>query len=142
MNRIRTFALAAFVADRASMDTLGTGVQLDFAAFTDPKFTVNGKKVIPAGTAISPIGGNGADGKPNPALLCGPATAGAQAYLLKTPAEEDSTADALSGYGAYCGGVVYETLLPDASGNPRKLSDAVKTALGSNFRFMTYEDRR
>lgn len=139
MNKLRTFALAAFVAARDSMETFGTGVQLDFSKFVDAKFGTAGTRKIPAGTVIEPTGEAG-----KPAYLCGPAsgTAGKLALILKTDAEEDSRADAATGYGAYSGGVVYETLLPDASGNPRILSAALKTQLGTYFRFMTYEDKR
>lgn len=139
MNRLRTYALPAFVADRGSMETFGTGIQLDFTKFTDAKYGTAGKRIIPAGTIIEPTGEAG-----KPAYLCGPAsgTAGKLALILKYNAEEDSTADALTGYGAYSGGVVYETLLPEASGNPRTLSAALKTQLGGFFRFMTWEDKR
>ncbi|WP_161884060.1 hypothetical protein [Deinococcus alpinitundrae] len=133
------YGLAAFVADRGSMETFGTGVQIDFTKFTDAKYGTAGTRVIPAGTIIEPTGEVG-----KPAYLCGPAsgTAGKLALILKTGAEEDSRADAYSGYGAYSGGVVYETLLPDASGSPRVLSAALRTQLGTYFRLMAYEDKR
>ncbi|AWN22205.1 hypothetical protein DKM44_02280 [Deinococcus irradiatisoli] len=139
MSKLRSFALPAFVADRASMETFGTGVQLDFTKFTDAKYGTAGTRRIPAGTIIEPVTTVGA-----PAYLCGPAsgTAGNLALILKQDAEEDSKADAVTGYGAYSGGVVYQTLLPDATGNPRVLSSALKTQLGTFFRLMTYEDRR
>ncbi|MVN88630.1 hypothetical protein GO986_17990 [Deinococcus sp. HMF7620] len=137
---LKIYGLPAFVADRSSMDTFGTGVQINFALFTDAKYGTAGSRRIPAGTAIEPTG-NGTTG----VYLCGPAagTAGKPQLLLKTDAEEDSRADAASGYGAYAGGVVYETLLPDASGSPRALANAtVRTALATRFVFMTYEDKR
>jgi len=138
MNKLRSFALAAFVADRASMDTYGTGIQLDFSKFTDAKYGAAGKRIIPAGTVVSPTKEAG-----KPALLCGPGTgtAGDLHLILKTDAEEDSTVDALTGYGAYSGGVVYETLLPDATGTPRVLPAGIRGQLG-RFTFMTYEDKR
>lgn len=139
MTKLTSFALAAFVADRGSTQTFGTGVQIDWTKFTDAKYGVAGKRSIPAGTILEPVSDAGA-----PAYLCGPATgtAGKLAVILKTPAQEDSQADARTGYGAYSGGVVYETLLPDATGAPRVLSAALKTQLTSRFTFMTYEDKR
>ncbi|WP_295818884.1 hypothetical protein [uncultured Deinococcus sp.] len=136
---LKTYGLPAFVADRATMNTFGTGVQIDFSKFTDAKYGVAGKRRVPAGTVIEPVTDVGA-----PAYLCGPAsgTAGKLALLLKTDAEEDSKVDALTGYGAYAAGVVYETLLPDASGAPRVLSAALKTQLGARWTFMKYEDKR
>ena len=138
LTKVKTFALAAFVADRASMDTVGTGVQIDWTKFTDPEYGAPGKRVIRAGTAIEPTGEPGA-----PALLCGPAkgAGSGNAFLTKQHIEEDDNAAALSGHGAYSAGVVYETLLPDASGAPRKLSDLLKAQL-SRFTFLPYEDRR
>ncbi len=140
MTTIKKFGLAAFVADRNSMDVFGTGVQIDWAAFTDAKYGTAGTRRIPAGTVIEPIG-NSTTG----IYLCGPAagTAGKPQLILKTDAEEDARGMAASGYGAYVGGVVYENLLPDASGNPRTLANAtVRAALANKFTFMTWEDRR
>lgn len=87
MNKLRTFALAAFVAARDSMETFGTGVQLDFSKFTDAKYGTAGTRKIPTGTIIELVADVGA-----PAYLCGPAsgTAGKLALILKTNAEEDS----------------------------------------------------
>ncbi|MBZ9712186.1 hypothetical protein [Deinococcus multiflagellatus] len=140
MTVIKKFGLAAFVADRASMATFGTGVQIDFAAFTDAKYGTAGKRVIPAGTIIEPTG-NSTTGE----YLCGPGagTAGKPQLILKTDAEEDGRGMAASGYGAYVGGVVYENVLPDASGSPRVLANAtVRAALATRFTFMKWEDRR
>ena len=137
----RYFGLAPFVADRASMDTAGTGIQLDWSKFTDPKYGEAGKRSIPAGTAIEPT----AEAKANtaPALLCGPADplTADPAFLLKTPAIENSRVEAESGYGAYTAGVVYETYLPDASGVPRVLGAELKAKL-SKFTFLKAEDKR
>lgn len=131
----RNFALPAFVADRTGMQTAGTGVQIDFSKFTDAKYGTAGKRIVPAGTVIEPADGT---------MVCGPAsgTAGKLALILKSDAEEDSKVAAASGYGAYSGGPVYETLLPDASGNPRTLSAGLKTQLGARFTFLLWNDIR
>ncbi|WP_261665434.1 hypothetical protein [Deinococcus sp. Marseille-Q6407] len=135
----RYFGLAPFVADRASMDTAGTGIQIDWSKFTDPKYGAVGKRSIPAGTAVEPT----AEAKAGtaPAMLCGPADTARTdpAFLLKTPAIEESRVEAASGYGAYTGGVVYETYLPDAKG--RALSTELKAKL-TRFTFLKAEDKR
>ena len=141
MKTMKTFGLPIFVADRNSMNTFGTGIQLDFSKFTDPKYGVAGKRTIPAGTAIEPT----AEAKAGTAAtyLCGPAdTAGAgEALILKTDAYEDSKVAAESGYGAFSAGVVYETYLPDAVGVPRVLPAELKAKL-TRFTFMKAEDKR
>lgn len=140
LTRIKTFALAAFVADRASMDTVGTGIQIDWSKFTDSKYGTPGQRHIRAGTAVEPVTDAGA-----PALLCGPATGtvGRPAFLTKQHMEEDNPTEALSGHGAYNGGNVYEALLPDASGTPRVLPAAIKAQLAAvGIKFLIWEDRR
>lgn len=140
MTTLKKFGLAAFVADRASMDTVGTGIQIDWTKFTDAKYGPAGKRRIPAGTAIEPIGTGAAD---SPRYLCGPAsgTAGKDAWLTKQAIEED--AEWPTGHGAYNGGNVYEALLPDASGAPRVLAAGLKAQLVAvGFKFLVSEDKR
>lgn len=66
--------------------------------------------------------------------------------LLATHAYENSTTAALSGYGLCIGAIVYENLLPDATGGPpATLAGAIKTELASNtkgFVYRTYSDDR
>lgn len=52
--------------------------------------------------------------------------------LLATPAVEGDRSAALTGYGCYVGGVFYENLLPDASGDPAVLPSDYKTELAAN----------
>lgn len=140
MTKVKSFALAAFVADRASMDTVGTGIQIDWTKFTDAKYGTAGKRRIPAGTAVEPIGTGAVD---SPRNLCGPAsgTAGKEAWLTKQNIEEDS--EWPTGHGAYNGGNVYEALLPDAAGAPRVLPASIKAQLSAaGFKFLVWEDKR
>lgn len=65
--------------------------------------------------------------------------------LLETDATEGAGAEALSGYSLLVGGVVYESLLPDATGSPKALPAAYKTELdsaGCTFKYITYADSR
>jgi hypothetical protein len=67
--------------------------------------------------------------------------------LLTTEALEDSQAAGLSGYGLIVGGVVYENLLPEASGTPATINATYKTELqtagvGTGFAFVQYGDDR
>lgn len=116
-----------FVADPASMDYLGAGSQVDFAAFpAGAEYGAAGKKVIPAGTRVERHATSGkfvplASGRP---------------LLLVTDAVEGSTNAALSGYGAYTGGNVYTELLPGT------VSGAQATALAPYFHLQTYADVR
>lgn len=133
----RIFGLPAFVADRDTAITYGTGIQLDFSKFIDAKYGEAGKRVIPAGTVIEPTSEAG-----KPALLCVPAaaTAGKPALILKETVEEELAGT--TGHGAWAGGAFYEALLPEASGSPRVLSAAHKTQLGARFAFLPSQDIR
>lgn len=66
--------------------------------------------------------------------------------LLATHAYENSQVAALSGYGLCVGAIVYENLLPDATGGPpATLPSAMKTELASNtkgFIYREYSDTR
>lgn len=65
--------------------------------------------------------------------------------LLETNAAEDSDAQALSGYSLIVGGVLYETLMPDAAGSPKALPAQYRTELrnaGCTFKFVRYADSR
>jgi hypothetical protein len=129
-----------FVADPTSIDRTG-GVQIDWAnvaaGYVDAN---NGKKVLKAGTAVgTALSGNGSA---SPRVV----TTNPAVGLLATDAVEDDPAAPLSGYGLIVGGVVFEPLLPDATGGPPKtLPAAIKTELesaGTGFAFLPYSDAR
>lgn len=65
--------------------------------------------------------------------------------MIETNAAEESHAHALSGYSLIVGGVLYETLLPDATGSPKALPAAYKSELvsaGATFKYVPYADSR
>ena len=65
--------------------------------------------------------------------------------ILETDADEDSTSDAVTGYGVLRAGSFWENFLPDATGNPKLLPSAYKTELraqGGQFIFDQYADSR
>lgn len=115
------------------------GAQIDWAnvaaGFID---ATTGKKVLPAGTIIGNLLGAG---------LVSPrvaATNPATGMLVSMAVEGDLSA-AKSGYGIYKGGVVYESLLPDAAGSPKTVAAALKTELKAadcTFKFIPYADNR
>lgn len=98
-----------------------------------------GRKRVPAGTVMVEL----ASGK----LVPRSARPGAETAvgILETDADQDSKTDSLSGYGLILGGVLYENMLPDATGAPKVLPAAYKTELqtagvGTGFAFRQYED--
>lgn len=96
----------------------------------------SGPKVLKAGTAIGEALGSG---KISPRVA---STNPATGYLVSTAIEDDKSA-ALSGYGVYIGGVVYEDLLPDASSGtvPSGIKSELVTA-GCTFQYEAYSDDR
>ena len=65
--------------------------------------------------------------------------------ILETDATEGAGAESLSGYSLLVGGVVYESLLPDATSSPKVLPAAYKTELasaGCTFKYVAYADNR
>lgn len=128
-----------FIADYASIVRLPTGRQIDWANVTNTD--AEGRKYLPAGTAVGDLLGSG---KLRPRVV----TTNPAIGLLETNAYEDDKAAAASGYGVIIGGVVYENLLPDATGGPpATLAAAIKTELqttgiGTGFAFFTYADNR
>lgn len=125
-----------FVADQHSVERTD-GVQIDWAnvsaAYLD---SVTGNKVLPAGTVVGTLLGAG---KVSPRVAV---TNPAAAILISTAIQNDRSA-AKSGYGIYKGGVLYETLLPDAAGSPKTLPAAFKTELNAadcTFKFIPYAD--
>lgn len=107
----------------------------DTATYVGP----NGKRVLPAGTVVGDTLGSG---------LISPRVASTNTAIgiLETTAVEGETIAALSGYGVIVGGVVFENLLPDATGGPpATLAGGIKTELaaaGTGFSFQSYGDNR
>lgn len=99
-----------------------------------------GAKFLPAGTVVGTLL-NGT-GKASPRIV----TTNPAVGILETNATDDVLApDALSGYGIIVGGVIYENLLPEATGTPKVLASAVKTELAAastGFVFQQYADSR
>lgn len=100
----------------------------------------SGVKRLPAGTVVGD-GRTGAGGKISPRA----ATVNTATGILETEAVEGERLAALTGYGVIVGGVLFENLLPDATGNPKTLATAVKTELnaaGTGFSFEPWGDTR
>ena len=117
------------------------GRQIDWANVSSAYLNAaSGRKIIPAGTAMGTLLGSG---KMSPRVV----TTNPAVGLLEGDAVENELVDSLSGYGLIVGGVVYENLLPDATGGPPAvLASAVKTELQTNcprgFQFEVYQDTR
>jgi hypothetical protein len=133
----RVTANAALGATALTVDELQFGIANDAAA------TIGGTGVrsVPAGTVVAEL----ASGKVVPrAIRPGSETA---TGILETNAVEGDRSAALSGYGVIVGGILYENLLPDATGTPAVLPTAYKTELqtagvGMGFGFEQYADSR
>jgi hypothetical protein len=83
----------------------------------------------------------GTDGTATGTITARPTAQG----IIETDATEGAGVESLSGYGLLVGGVVYDTLLPDATGTPRVVPAAYKvelTAAGCGFKFIPYADNR
>jgi hypothetical protein len=131
----RLTAAAAAGATSLTVAALPTAVVAgDTATYVGP----NGKKTLPAGTVVGSLLGSG---KVSPRIV----TTNPAIGVLETSAVEGETQAALTGYGVIAGGILYENLLPDASGSPKVLATAVKTELNANgtgFAFEQYGDSR
>lgn len=140
-------AIPSFIADHGST-AKRPGVNIKWSAVNDSfKDAETGKKRFKAGQLMSILsdgqmieyGGTDASASPDetPTVAHG---------LLASEAVEDAPAESMSGHGLYVRGIVYENLLPDASGGPPKvLSAGEKTALADGdclFQFITYKDSR
>lgn len=123
-----------FVADQDSVSRTN-GHQIDWANVPDAapwQVTVGTRtfKMIRAGTVMS----EQANGSLIPRTVGGTA-----ACILRTDASEDSTVDALSGYGVIVGGVMLEDRMPDRYTNQDPTAglagaafDTMKTELKAN----------
>lgn len=113
----RVSADAATGATALSVDALVTAVESGDTAVVNGA----GDKYIPAGTAMA------GDPLTNAALV--PTVGSDATCLLATGASENGRTDARTGYGVILGGVIYENLLPQATGSPKRLPTAARTAL-------------
>jgi hypothetical protein len=138
---------AKLTASAAKAATSITVEPLPFAIANDATATYTensggvGKRAIKAGTVMAEL----SSGKIVPRA----ARPGSETSigLLITEALEDSQAASLSGYGLIVGGVIYENLLPEASGTPAVINATYKTELqtagvGTGFSFVQYGDDR
>lgn len=129
-----TTAAAAIGATALAVEALDAAIEAGDTA----TFAGTGAKTLKAGTVVGTLLGAG---KISPRVAAtNPATA-----ILATDAHEDSKTDARTGYGVILGGVLYENLLPEATGSPKVLLAAVKTELqaagvGTGFAFLQYSD--
>lgn len=120
-----SLSMPHWIGDYNTLGFHNAGAPVNWAAFTDAKFGAAGKRRIPSGTVVQLV-----NGKIEPGI-----TVGQQAYLLYADTAEDVAALGASGHGLVTGGNVREAWLPDASGSPRILTAAQKTALGARFYF-------
>lgn len=117
-----------FTADENSLERIALGGRVNPDKFTDPKFTVDGRKVIPAGTAVKRDTDN--------TLI--PAAGGESAGTVFLMASDvvvggDIKRGSDLTTGLYAGGVYYEDRLPDAQDGT--LPANLKTCLGPKFTF-------
>ena len=135
---------ARVTAPAAAGETTLTVDELQFAIADNATATVSGTgepRTIKAGTVMAEL----ASGLVVPrAIIPGSETA---IGLIETDAVFGDKSAALSGYGVVVGGVIYENLLPDATGDPAVLPSAYKTELqtagvGTGFAFRQYADDR
>lgn len=128
-------------------DTTITVDELQFAVADEATATVTGTgtpKTIRAGTVMCELAADGAGARKIVPRAIRPG-AETSIGLLRTDAVYGDKTEALSGYGLVVGGVVYENLLPDATGSPAVLPSAYKTELqtagvGTGFGFRQYQD--
>lgn len=134
------------MADRDSLDH-DTGHTIDWANVpaAAPYLDSRGNKFIRAGTVMGELlSGNGSL-SPRTAPVGTAASTNPATCILATNANQNSRTDSRSGYGVILGGVLYDNLLPDATGIPAALPAAVKTELqvagvGTGFSFLRYTD--
>lgn len=140
------FSLAAAIAVVGTTGTatvaaghgLLTGQEV---VISDGNASIDGRHTITVTSSTEftfplPAGGSG-DGSTTVRL---PAT-----EILVSSATEGELQAAKSGYGTLRGGMLFDNLLPDATGSPKKLPAAVKAELAESntyFSYVQYEDSR
>jgi hypothetical protein len=142
-----TNALPAFICDPQSLEQI-QGRQVSWDGVDDSFIdATTGKKRLPAGTIVDEIASTGKiiehGGTDN---SVSPPESGSTLGILISEANEDAPSEALSGYGVLIGGVVFDNLLPDATGGPpASIGSTLKTALataGCRFYYEVYVDSR
>lgn len=124
-----------FVCDNNSMRK-NSGRQIDWDGVDDSRVDeTSGKKVIPAGTAVSVSTNDATKIVPSADT---DATGNAIGLLVSNAVEDDPSA-ALSGYGVYIGGVVFEDLTPDGADGSNAFKAELATS-GCTFQWERYSD--
>jgi hypothetical protein len=127
----RATATAAAGATSITVDELPLAIEDDDSAV----ITGSGYKMIPAGTRMGDAGTNG---RMYPrALTTNPAK-----MVLATNAREDGEYGAADSYGVFLGGVLWENLMPGATGTPKVIPTAEKTELATAGCFFTFRQHR
>jgi hypothetical protein len=132
----RVTAHAVAGATSLAVEALPSALEDDDEAYVGR----GGKKRVAAGTVMVIVAATGK-------MVPRSARPGAETAvgIIETDADEDSKSDSKSGYGLIVGGVVYENLLPDATGSPKVLPTDYKTEMqtagvGTGFAFRQYAD--
>lgn len=138
-------SLASFIADPASIEQI-PGRRVKWAAVSDDFIVEStGKKKLPAGSIVDELEDGQIVEHGGSDATVSPEDAGATLGILLTDANEDASEEALTGYGILVGGVLYDNLLPDASGDPLSIGGTAKTALvnaGCTFKYVQHVDSR
>lgn len=138
-------SLANFIADPASIEQI-PGRVVNFDAVSDTYIVAStGKKKLPAGTIVGELsdGRIVEDGGTDASVS--PTDEAATLGILLTDANEGASEEALTGYGVLVGGVLYDNLLPDASGDPLTIGSSAKSDLasaGCTFKYVVFRDSR
>lgn len=114
-----------FTADEGSLERIAGGATVNPEKFTDPKFTRDGVKVIPAGTIVK----RDTDNRVIP--VAGTEQGGAFVMASDVVVGGKVQRNSPLTTGLYAGGVFFEDKLPDAQAGA--LSAGLKTALGPKF---------
>jgi hypothetical protein len=113
-------------------------VEADHTALEDNDegtITGSGYKMIPAGTRM---GAAGTNGRIYPRVE----TSNPAQMILATNAREDGEYGSRDSYGAMVAGVLWENLLPGATGTPKVIPTAEKTELATAGCFFTFKQHR
>lgn len=127
----RATATAAAGATSITVDELPLPIADDDTAI----ITGVGYKMIPAGTRMGDAGTNGR-------IYPRVATSNPAKMVLATNAREDGEYGASHSYGVFLGGVLWENLMPGATGTPKVIPSAEKTELAAAGCFFTFKQHR
>lgn len=139
-------SLAAFIADHQSIEQI-PGRIVNWDAVDDSYIVEStGKKRLPAGTIVGELSDGRICEDGGTDATVSPEDESSTLGILLTDANEGASEEALTGYGILVGGVLYENLLPDATGGPPKtIGSQAKTDLataGCTFKYVNYVDSR